>query len=529
MPDTFHVNHAKYTKTKEEIEKIPGGYLLLQKNSIHQKFINANVAMMASGNLPYYGEFNQYVNFHEAKIGTCGVNVSEKGMNFFWDPKFVNSHKQEEINFVVIHEDCHLLFEHIKRSVGYDKKIANIVQDMIINQTIYDEIMNKPNLREFIEIPKDLDEKNTALFIPKEYPGMYVFEELYEWFIKKYREHRQKKFDKNQNQCPQCGQQMPQQGQKGKKQKGQQPGEGDPGNNGQPDPNAKGGDSDSDQDNEQGNGQGQGKGKCPNCGQEHQDGEGKGKGQKSGYGKNGKSDVECDSLEDMFDALDRGEELTLDVHLDDQIPEELRKEIVGDIVNKMKARGLETGDMTSILNKLRKSKKDYLKDIKRAIANDIFGTSKSKTITRPNRKSIWGLKGQKKYKNCINVVLDTSGSMGGSFEKVLSYVFQNNISLNLIQIDTQVNAFQVVKSKKELEKVKIAGLGGTTISPALKFIADPKNGLNKYNNVILSDGYTDSLDFTGVKGKTIVLTTADLCPIAFDNGRVKQIKVEKDE
>jgi len=517
------IDEEEHKLTRAEIEKLPGGYTLLQKNDIHQKFINANVAMMASGNLPYYGEFNQYINFHQAKIGTCGVNVSEKGMNFYWDPEFINKLIQNEVNFVTLHEDFHLLFDHLKRSVGYDKKVSNIVQDMIINQTIYDEIMSKPNLKEFVDIPKDEDERNSALFIPKEYPGMYVFEELYEWYIKKYREHRNKKFEKMKDGCPKCGQKMPdKQGQPKPgdcENSGQQPGEQQPGQGGQPKP----GDGKE-------KGKGKGKGKCPHCGQDAPDGEGKGQGKKDGYGKNGKSGVECGTLEEQFDALDRGEELTLDVHLDDQIPEELRKEIVSDIVNKMKARGLETGDMSAILNRLRKSKKDYLKEIKRAIANDIFGSTKSKTITRPNRRNIWGLKGQKKHKNCINVILDTSGSMCGSFEKVLSYVFQNNVQLQLIQIDTKVNRVDIVKNKKQLERVRIEGLGGTCLNPALQFIRDEKKlGLNRYNTVVLSDGYCDRLDFTGIKGKTLILTIGDLVPIAVDNGRVKQIKVDKEK
>ena len=193
-------------------------------------------------------------------------------------------------------------------------------------------------------------------------------------------------------------------------------------------------------------------------------------------------------------------------------------------MTKLKNRGLSSGEVEAILNKLRKTRRDYLKEIKRTMSSHIFGSKKSKTIVRPNRRGIEGLKGNKKYKNEINVILDTSGSMSGSFEKVLSYIFQNDIEMNLVQIDTEVKKVYKITCKKELEKMKIFGLGGTTLTPALKFIADKKNKISIFNTVILTDGCTDSLDFQGIRTKTLILSTDGKCPIAFDNGKIKQIE-----
>jgi predicted metal-dependent peptidase len=113
--------------------------------------------------------------------------------------------------------------------------------------------------------------------------------------------------------------------------------------------------------------------------------------------------------------------------------------------------------------------------------------------------------------------------MGGEFEKVLSYIFQNDIQINMVQCDAQVQQVLKIKEKKELEKMKIKGLGGTTLMPGIDFIADPKNKIHMFNTVILTDGYTDSLNFKDIKTKTLILSTAEKCPITFDNGRVKQI------
>jgi predicted metal-dependent peptidase len=95
--------------------------------------------------------------------------------------------------------------------------------------------------------------------------------------------------------------------------------------------------------------------------------------------------------------------------------------------------------------------------------------------------------------------------------------------MNLIQCDTQIQQVFKIKDKKELEKMKIRGLGGTTLQPGIDFMSDKKNKINMYNTVILTDGYTDSLNFKIVKTKTLILSTAINCPIQFDNGRVKQI------
>jgi hypothetical protein len=366
----------------------------------------------------------------------------------------------------------------------------------------------------FITIPKDMFGNNEALFIPKEYKGEHIFENFYEWYVAKRREWREKNkdkiknFRKNANKCPNCGAPKDQDDQSDKKNTNQGQGQG--------------------QRQGQGQGQGDNKNKCPNCGHDHNKKESReGENDTSGkprYGKYGKNDVECYSLETLFEGEERGEQNTLDVHMQDEIPSELKREIVENAMQRLKNRGLTSGDVESILNKLRKTRKDYLKEIKRTMSNHIFGSKKYKTIVRPNRRGIHGLKGHKKFKNEINVILDTSGSMGGEFERVLSYIFQNDIEINLIQCDAEVQQIIKIKEKKQLEKMKIKGLNGTVLSPAIDFITNKKNKIYMYNTVILTDGYTDTLDFTNVKTKTLILSTDHKCPISHDNGKIKQIE-----
>ena len=77
-----------------------------------------------------------------------------------------------------------------------------------------------------------------------------------------------------------------------------------------------------------------------------------------------------------FEGDEREEQNTLDAHLGDDIPQELKREIVEGVMSKLKNRGLNSGDVEAILNKLRKTRKDYLKEIKRTMSNHIFGSKK---------------------------------------------------------------------------------------------------------------------------------------------------------
>ncbi len=454
--------------------------------NIHEKLMESIQQMLIDTrvNLPYYGNFNLFVSFHERKeIDTCAVNMTAKGMNFYYNSDFLNRLTQKEVNFITLHEDFHLLWNHPKRTITgqYNPKLANIAQDMIINHIIWEDIPEK-----YVEIPKDKDGKNMALFIPKEYTGKLIFEEVYEW-LRDEKEKRDKQ--KEQNKCQSCDG-------TGEKQDSQD---------------------------------GSGDNKCDDC-----DGSGQQGGEQSGdkygpYGKNprnGQDTIDTWSLDDILDNLDKNNGEYMDHHLGDEIPEEMRESVIKDAMERLQARGLQAGNIEQTLDKLRKRRKDYLSHIKRSISTLIFGTKKTRTITKPNRRGIQGVKGNKKIKNKINCILDTSGSMGGTFERCLSYIYRNDIEVNLIEADTEVKWIENIKSKKKLETIKIAGLGGTMLMPAVKYVEDH---FNQYNTLIITDGYCDSLDLSKLQGNVLMITIGVDVPISKSNGRVKQIKVDPED
>jgi predicted metal-dependent peptidase len=516
--------------------------------NIHEKLLSGIQTMLIDTkiNLPYYGEFNLHINFIEQdSVGTCGVNVSSKGMNFFYSPKFLEDMSQKEVNFITLHEDFHLLFNHPKRTVTgqYDHKMSNIAQDMIINHVIWEDIPHA-----FVEIPKNKDGKNMALFVPKEYTGKLIFEELYEW-LKDEKEKWQKEQKKN-SECKSCngsGKKEQGQGQQDQKQKGQgqQPGDGEgqgekqegQGKGQQPGEGQGQGES---QDKQDGQGKGEGQGQqgggsgegesCPDCQGTGNEGgkDSSGKPSYGPYGKNPSKDgesLDTWSKEQIFQDMENGNGEYMDKHMGDDVPEEMREAMVKDVMERLAARGLSAGNVETTLNKLRKKRKDYLREIKRAVSNMIFGTVKQKTIVKPNRRQIAGLKGNRKVKTKINCILDTSGSMGGTFERVLSYIYRNDIEINLIEADTEVKWIENIKNKRKLETMVIKGLGGTILQPAIDLVADQ---FNEFNTVVLTDGYCDSLDLSKIKGKVLMVSIGVKVPISRSNGKVKQIMVEKE-
>jgi predicted metal-dependent peptidase len=398
---------------------------------------------------PYYSEILLSTNITETvEVPTMGVNTSFKGFNLYYNKDFTNKLKQSEVNFVIIHEIFHLIFDHYARTTKeYDRELSNVAQDMIINNIIVNEIVRRTRSGNFsVTIPTDKKGNNSCLFIPKEYEGHRTFEYLYDWLLEKQKENQ--------------------------KQEGNQDGE-------------------------------------------SQDG-------KSNYGKNGADDIDCYDLKSVFDNMEKGEQVTIDKHLEDSIPQELKRQMVKDILDKIKARGLSDGDFETILGQLRKPKKDYLKSIKKGISH-LKGQLKSKTWSKGNRKNL-PLKGFKKYSTKINVVLDTSGSMSGYFEKILSYVFQNDIEINMIQCDTRIHDMGCIKTKSQFKKLIIKGLGGTLLQPSIDYIAEK---YNKFATVILTDGYCDSLNITALKNRVLIISNGVECKVE-TNGKFQQIIVENE-
>ncbi len=346
----------------------------------------------------FWGEFSLFINFIKGNdiVPTCGVTLKNSEPVFYFNENFLKKQSQKQYNFIHIHELMHLLNDHVHRTMFgvFQHKMANIVQDMIINTTIKSSVSS-----DFISEPEG------AYFIPAEYKGSEIFEELYDWM-----QNQKNKYD------------------------------------------------------------------------------------------NDKKSVS----EEMQKILSNLEEYEFDKHFQISPEEkELLKQTIDSILENMKSRGLVTSNIEQMLQKLRPSKKNHLRVILKQIAA-LKGFFKTKSYRRLNRRGLTALKGKIKNGAKLNVILDTSGSMSGDFEKALSYIFFDNIEFNFIMNDTEVKSVEKYKSRKDIQTTKIAGLGGTILQPAIDLV---KKEFSQFNTVVLTDGYTDTLDFTGCGQKNLVITT----------------------
>lgn len=216
---------------------------------------------------------------------------------------------------------------------------------------------------------------------------------------------------------------------------------------------------------------------------------------------------------------DNGE--TLDVHLDS---DEMKTQtaLVKDIMEGLKARGIGSSELHSKLDKLRATKINYLKTVKK-IASRMKGLAqKEKTMKRPNRKGIYGLKGRRKLSQEIVCLLDTSGSMWGEFEKVLETINREGLVINLIYCDTEIKRVDKILDKKQLQNVDIAGGGGTELQPGIDYAT--KN-FPQLPIVVLTDGYCDRLNFNKSKIPGLIISTG--IEVQIDGGKATNILLER--
>jgi predicted metal-dependent peptidase len=394
----------------------------------------------------YWGEFSLFINFKKSDaLPTCGVTIKNCSPLYYYNESFVEGLTDKELMFVHIHELFHLICDHCQRTKNRDKQLSNIAQDMLINDSIKEHMPE-----DFVSVPKI-----GLVFIPPEYKGEKVFEPLYDWMSEEYEKWKKKNPGKKNIKI-------------------------------NIDKNGKG---------------------------SMQPGDGKGEKQdnkdKSGGGKDkpedkqkGKGKGEQPTLDEIFEGL---QDYQFDVHFDETIDADMRKQIMDDIINNLKNRGFQTANIEKMLERLQKTKKNYLKEIIRSVSF-IKGYVKKKSFKRPSRKNIFGLKGKVKYGCLLNVLLDTSGSMNGYFEKILSVIFRDDINVNLVQCDTEVKCVESVRSKKQLQQIKIAGLGGTTLQPGIDKIVER---YNRVNTVILTDGFTDNLDVSKLK-RCLIISTQEM-------------------
>lgn len=413
--------------------------------------------------LSFYGYFLTNFNIlQDESRSTAWVFIDRDGLQMRYNPYFMGLLNKPQKRFILIHELQHILSGHLRRSTHQDPELGNVIADQIINSGIVTSKfpgVSSPTLLDVYnpEELKTIEEYNILdteliLQVPPEYTGSKVYEIMYMWGKKIYDERKElkKEYSRTNRFCNYDK-------------------------------------------------------------------------KLSNIMNNFIYNIDMMILEkekqEAWDNLSKAEQFerikekikngqfgssrASDITLDCDI----ENVFIDGVLQKMRNRGQISSDGEAMLGKLRPTKTDNLKIIKRAVST-MVGNVKYPTFTRFNRKEIEGLKGFKKEGFCINVLLDTSGSMASDFEKVLSLCFQSNLTLNLIQIDTNVQkvrgkGYEIIKSKNELQKIKIHGLGGTILQPGLDYISNDSY-LRNFNTLVLTDGICDDLDLSYLKKVLVV-------------------------
>lgn len=229
-------------------------------------------------------------------------------------------------------------------------------------------------------------------------------------------------------------------------------------------------------------------------------------------------------IKSLFKDIEEGKDVqcTDDHYESSEIEKQIMDSITNDIINGLKNRGYCTQNIEKFLGKLTSDRKNNLNWVLQNLSY-VMGSTLKGSWSKPNRYSISGKKGEMLVGHQINVILDVSGSMFGLHEKVLSTIYQNGLQCNIILADTEVKDFIVTKSKTELQNIELKGFGGTELQPAIEYIKNKKE-ISKINTLILTDGYCDNLDFNGLPGKKMIITTDVL--VNYVGSNVKQQKLE---
>lgn len=434
------------------------------------KIANSIADFVAQDELTFFGYFLQNVNFYRTtKISTGGVNFKNLRMNFYYNQKFIDKLTIKQTKFFCIHELFHLLFNHPKRGQGYHHGIANLCMDMIINEIIMEKYC------EDVYYDKKRTKEAVAEFIPgcvimdSHYKDERIFELIFVWLNDKYTLWKSKHYDSHKE----C---------KIKK--------------------------------------------IMENFSEFSD-EDVSEELNQTITEERKKENEELGIDELTRKFFEADCVSLDEHFWDDIPDNIREQIVNKYIDNVRGmRGITSHDSEEILGRLRKkNNNDFLKLLKKSIST-LKGFSKSNSFRKQSKKGLDGLKGIVKHSDCINCILDTSGSMMGNFEIVLSEIFRDDYRINMIQCDSEVKSYVSVSNKNQLQSMKLKGLGGTVLQSGIDYILSNRS-LKQNNLVILTDGSTDTLDFSKCPGMKVLILSADKkCPLEKEFNNVTQVIVQ---
>jgi len=142
------------------------------KRKVTDRLLKAKMRLLIR--TPFYGSLVMHLKFALAKCGSAATNMRK----IIFDPNFVNSISDEELDFVLMHEIMHCVLQHCIRGKGRNKYFFNVACDIVVNSNI----MQTMGISEFSIAGNEAMHK-----APDGKEGyLYSAEEVYDLLINKY-------------------------------------------------------------------------------------------------------------------------------------------------------------------------------------------------------------------------------------------------------------------------------------------------------------------------------------------------------
>lgn len=123
---------------------------------------------------PFYGNLVLHLKFTLGKCGTAATDMK----HIIFDPKFVTTLSDRELDFVLKHEIMHCVLQHCMRGKDKHQHFFNIACDIVVNSNI----MRAMGVRSFTVAGEEV-----MHLTPDKMEGyLYSAEEVYEMLLKKY-------------------------------------------------------------------------------------------------------------------------------------------------------------------------------------------------------------------------------------------------------------------------------------------------------------------------------------------------------
>ncbi len=138
-----------------------------QPLSALERLIRSRIQLLL--HFPFFGHLAMYLEFVESKaVGTAGTD----GRHYFFNPDFIQSLSDEELNFLTAHEVLHPALGHLWRKGERNHSLFNVAADFVINALIKE---SDPNGK-FFKMPQG------GCYSPK-FKDMNS-EQVYDWLEK---------------------------------------------------------------------------------------------------------------------------------------------------------------------------------------------------------------------------------------------------------------------------------------------------------------------------------------------------------